>query len=103
MPSDDLTTSTTRLRQATALAHHLADQVDALRSTMPVGYTAGRSVDGTPRPVQDIVEGLDARGVTAAVLTARRLLQQSASLTERACRSLEQARDNWELPTVSER
>lgn len=99
--TDNLTTHTTRLRQAATLAAHLAAQVEEIRTTTPLGYSAGRPFDGTPRPVETTVEGLDARGVTSAVFESRRLLQQAAEITERACRSLERARDAWESPTVS--
>lgn len=99
--TDDLTAHTRRLLDATRVAAHLAAQVDDIRSTTPLGYSAGRSFDGTPRPVESTVEGLDARGVTVAVLAARRSLQRAAEITESACRSLERARDGWEGTTVS--
>lgn len=99
--TDSLTSHTTRLRQAAHLADHLAGQVEEIRTTMPLGYSAGRPFDGTPRPTESIVEGLSVRGVTAAVIESRRLLQQASELTERACHSLERARDGWEGITVS--
>lgn len=98
---DNLTFHTRRLRDASLVADHLASQIDDIRTTTPVGFGAGPSFDGVARPVETTVEGLVLRGVTDAVIESRRLLAQAAELTERACRSLERARDSWESPNVT--
>lgn len=93
---DNLSTHCARLSDALKVATHLADITDDIRSTKPIGYRSEPSHNGTPRPVEDVVIALDDRGVTNNVLTARRLLQRAAELTERAAHHLDGAVTAWE-------
>lgn len=94
MESLSLLASRLRVLASTALKN--ADLVEAIRTDKPRGYHVARSADGVPRPVEEIIQALDDRGVTSAVYNAGHALESAIQTVEAANVFLDAAIDRWE-------
>lgn len=95
---DSLSTLAARLTDTARVVAHLAEVAEEISTDLPVGYRAARPIDGVPRPVEDILIGLEDRGVTPALINGRVALTIAVREAGNAARALDSAISRWESP-----